>query len=50
VTSIEGKIIRKETKVVSGISVASFAPGIYLLRIMDTEGNLIKVEKFVKGK
>lgn len=46
ITDLQGKIIKK-TGGQTSISVRGLASGLYLLRISDTTGSLIKVEKLV---
>jgi len=46
-TGIDGRVIRQENNAVR-VSVGELAAGMYLLRITDQEGTLIKVEKVVK--
>ncbi len=48
ITSIEGKTI-KHIKQSTSFSVKGMASGIYLIRIIDREGNLLKTEKLIKS-
>ena len=49
ITGIEGRVLREQQQV-SAISLRELPEGMYLLRITDLKGNLIKTEKFVKAK
>lgn len=46
-STISGKVIKQQPSS-SSLSLRKLAPGIYLLRISDKDGNLIKVEKLIK--
>lgn len=48
ITSLEGKVIQQISKA-SSFSVKELASGLYLIRIADQQGNLVKVEKLIKS-
>lgn len=48
-TDVTGKILLKAEKATS-LKIESLAAGIYLLRIMDNDGNMLKTEKVIKSE
>lgn len=48
ITSVDGKLLRSETAT-NSISVQELSVGLYFIRIIDIEGNIVKVQKFIKA-
>lgn len=49
ITSVEGRLVQAARKT-TAMDIADLAEGVYLLHILDTDGVLLKVEKFIKLK